>query len=324
MDWLRIIETTICRKLEYTDNSSGHKTIKYAHVQNLTTGATHRIKAKIFIVAANTVNTPQLLWASNIRPPALGRFMYDHALVYSWLMFNEETMKDIKAKRDSLPPDITKHHEYRLYDPIPIPINDLPIEVMIPVQKERPWQAVIELSALTLCLQNDIYKVDNRLVFSFHSFGQMSPHPDNRIVFSEKYKDMYEMPQPTLLYKYSDRDKKLLHNVIVDQENLAHVLGGFIPGGAPQILEPGKATHVMGTYRMGAKNTDEYVCDPHSRVWETENLFLGGMGLVSTPTACNPTLTLVALALYAADHILKLSSKAWTIKPQYTPTKSSL
>lgn len=39
------------------------------------------------------------------------------------------------------------------------------------------------------------------------------------------------------------------------------------------------------------------------RVWGYSNLFVGGNGVISTPLACNPTLTTVSLAARAAERV---------------------
>ena len=47
----------------------------------------------------------------------------------------------------------------------------------------------------------------------------------------------------------------------------------------------------------------ESVCSPDSEVWQVPGLFVAGNGVIPTPTACNPTLTAVALAVRGARRI---------------------
>jgi len=61
---------TICRRLVVDGNR-----IRAAEVEQLSTGRRERIVARTFFVAADALRTPQLLWASGIRPPALGRYL---------------------------------------------------------------------------------------------------------------------------------------------------------------------------------------------------------------------------------------------------------
>ena len=54
---------------------------------------------------------------------------------------------------------------------------------------------------------------------------------------------------------------------------------------------------------MGPVDDGNSVCDRHSRVWGTENLYVAGNGVIPTSTACNPTLTSVALAVIGAREL---------------------
>jgi choline dehydrogenase-like flavoprotein len=60
--------------------------------------------------------------------------------------------------------------------------------------------------------------------------------------------------------------------------------------------------HVMGTARMG---TDPRltVCDQHQRLWDVDNVLVTDSSVFPTSTGYGPTLTIVALALRAAEHL---------------------
>jgi choline dehydrogenase-like flavoprotein len=53
----------------------------------------------------------------------------------------------------------------------------------------------------------------------------------------------------------------------------------------------------MGTYPKAS------VCTPYGQTHDIENLFISDGSLFPTSGGCNPTLTIVALALRQAEHI---------------------
>jgi choline dehydrogenase-like flavoprotein len=72
---------------------------------------------------------------------------------------------------------------------------------------------------------------------------------------------------------------------------------------APEGLEFSGSDHIMGTCRMGT-NPATSVVNPDSRSWEHPNLYVIGSSVFPTGAASNPTLTVAALALRAADDLL--------------------
>jgi hypothetical protein len=66
--------------------------------------------------------------------------------------------------------------------------------------------------------------------------------------------------------------------------------------------------HTMGTTRMGLSVQDS-VCDKNCKVHNYTNLYLAGSSVFTTSGASGPTLTIVALSLRLADHLVTLTKK---------------
>jgi choline dehydrogenase-like flavoprotein len=60
--------------------------------------------------------------------------------------------------------------------------------------------------------------------------------------------------------------------------------------------------HVMGTLRMGT-NPATSVCDAFGKFHDLDNLYCADGGVFVTSSGYNPTLTIIALALRAADRM---------------------
>ncbi|WP_443068839.1 GMC oxidoreductase [Streptomyces sp. NBC_01361] len=61
---------------------------------------------------------------------------------------------------------------------------------------------------------------------------------------------------------------------------------------------------MTGTVRMGPADDGTSVCDPQTRVWDFDNLYLAGCGVVPTALVCNSTLTGAVTAVRAARSVI--------------------
>lgn len=287
----------LCRRLHV---SADGRRVEWAEVQDLADWKTLRVEADTFMVACGAVLTPQLLYASDIRPEPLGRFLCEQPVAFCQIVLNQDLVDAIES--DARFVDAVRAHAERSpTDPVPIPADDPEPNVWIPLSEDRPWHCQIHRDAFHY---GDVApNVDSRLIVDLRWFGYAEPRRENRVMFSDVHRDLFGMPQPTFEFTLSDRDRKRQHLMMRDMLRAASVLGGFLPGSEPRFVDPGLPLHISGTTRLGTDPATSVV-DRDSKVWGVENLYLGGNGLIPTGNASNPTLTSVAIALKAAHHIV--------------------
>lgn len=285
-----------CTKLVRTGGEISH-----AEVMDLINWQPVRVRAKTFVVCAGTVLTAQILYNSGITSPALGRYLSEQPMAFCQIVLDQSII-------DSLPSDprfantIARYRKEHPNDPIPIPMNDPDPQLTIPVSQGRPWHTQIHRDAFAYGGLPP--NIDNRLIVDLRWFGMVEQREDNKVTFVDDVRDLFGMPQPTFDYSLSLKDRAAQHLMMEEMLKAATALGGFLPGSEPQFMAPGLTLHIHGTTRIG-NNHETSVANTYSKVWDVQNLYLGGNGLIPNAIACNPTLTSVALALRACDDIAK-------------------
>jgi glucose dehydrogenase len=153
---------------------------------------------------------------------------------------------------------------------------------------------------------------------------EQSPDRNNRVTLSSAT-DALGLRRPKIAYNLSDYTKQgiaaafRLKKLIFDKLGVAPNQdftktaeddpAAFAVDGIDQKLTYGGAGHVMGTYRMGT-DPKISVVNSFQRSHDHPNLYLIGSGTFPTVGTANPTITLSALALRTADSIAKdLSSR---------------
>lgn len=287
-----------CFKLVPTADGS---TVDHAVIQNLMEWGSYNVRAKTYIVCCNAYLTPQVLYNSGIRPEPLGRYLTEQPMAFCQIVLSQSI---IDAIRDDsrFTEKVEAHRQESPLDPVPFAIGESEPQVWIPVSDDRPWHCQVHRDAFHY---GDVQpNVDSRLVVDLRWFGIVEPHPDSKLSFSDNHMDTFGMPQPTFQWILDDDDRRKQHLMMADMLRAASALGGFLPGSEPTFVDPGLPIHTTGTVRMG-ESSDDSVVDQNSQVWGIDNLFLGGNGLIPRGSASNPTLTSVAMALKASEHIIE-------------------
>ena len=126
--------------------------------------------------------------------------------------------------------------------------------------------------------------------------------PSDRVAFSDVETDVYGMPAMTLHYTLTARDHEVIDRAREQIVRLGNVVGEPLDE-HPFTMPLGSSLHYQGTVRMGSTDDGRNVCGPDSEVWCAPGVFVAGNGVIPTATACNPTLTGVALAVRGAREI---------------------
>jgi pyranose oxidase len=274
---------TICRELVvHGERVAG------ALLEHRPNGREQTVEATAVVVAADALRTPQLLWASGIRPPALGRHLTEHPLTFAVAVLDPER----------IPPLV--HSHTRPHDPVMSVIT-------VPFSEPHPFHAqVMHVERMPFPLPG-LVEPDAPAGLATMGWGfRKWPRHADRIVFSDDRADAFGMPAMTIDYELTERELAEQERALDNLARAGAALGAFPPGGEPRVMPKGSSIHYMGTIRMGETDDGASVCDPYSQVWGLENLFLGGNGVIPTANACNPTLTSVALAVRSCERVVAL------------------
>ena len=274
---------TICREL-LVDGAR----VRGALIEHRPSGERETVEARAVVVAADTFRTPQLLWASGIRPPALGRYLTEHPFALGIVVLDPARV-----------PPLSETRERRL-DPVLGTMT-------VPYSEQHPFHAQLMHTERVMIPVAGLQDVDAPAGFCTAGWGfRKWPRSEDRVEFSEERRDAFGMPALTIHYELTERELLEQERALENVERAAAALGTFVPGGEPRVTPPGSSLHYMGTIRMGADRDEESgVCDTWSRVWGFDNLFVGGNGVIPTANCCNQTLTSVALAVRSCDRVVE-------------------
>jgi pyranose oxidase len=145
----QILSETLAVQLHYLTNAQGTKQVDKLLAKCLRTGKQFIINGKVFIICANSFNTPQLLHFSKIRPPALGRYLNEQSTLFCQVVLKNEIIEEIEAKKIKSPTkNCCNDAKYQKFcvckDSFPILADDPIPNVWIPNSEKFPFHVQLQ------------------------------------------------------------------------------------------------------------------------------------------------------------------------------------
>jgi choline dehydrogenase-like flavoprotein len=303
------------------------------------------VKAKIYVIAANAIETPRLLLMSKHPDPKVngvanssdmvGRNLMDHPYYVAWCLTRDPVYPyrgplitsgigdlcdgPFRNKRGAFRIDIGNEGWNFVVGGVGGDPNVTTLDFVNGLNNSKlndgPTREALFGKKLVEKL-SDVFTRQFRIGF----LVEQTPDLDNRVTLSE-IRDGLGLPRPEISYNLSDytrqgivaayRMKKLIFEKMHVTDLTEKVERKIEPTRFDELIDDkivslsyGGAGHIMGTCRMGSKK-DNSVVNSDQQSWDHDNLYLVGSSTFPTGGTANPTLTIAALALRAAEHIAK-------------------
>lgn len=143
----------------------------------------------------------------------------------------------------------------------------------------------------------------------FSGRGEMIPNEDSFCELDPEVKDKWGIPVLRFHWKWSDHEINQAAHMKRTFADLVTAMGGKVNGtptmdGRKSIAKGGEIIHEVGGAIMGADPKNS-VTNQWSQAWDVKNIYLTDGAPFASNADKNPTLTIMALAWRAADHMLE-------------------
>jgi choline dehydrogenase-like flavoprotein len=312
-----ILPQTVASKV-HVDSDTGRVThIEYKAYHNPaspehTTGTVH---GQIYVLGANAIENPRLMLASGLQSSSglIGRNLMDHAYLLNWALLPEVagTMRGTNCTGGIVDLRGGSFRSRQAAFSIDIHNDGWGWATGSP---DTDLQSIVDDQncfgpALRHAL---VQQISRQLLLAFQT--EVTPSPSNRITVDAAYKDNLGNLKPVISYaipeytmrgiEYGRRLSRRIFQRLGAEDHTFYDLQdyGYVSyGGNGYVIRGGN--HLAGTHMMGSDPRTSVV-DARQRSWDHENLYLVGGGSMPTIGTSNITLTLAALCVKSAGHIL--------------------
>ena len=263
-------------------------------------GEEHRQEAEAFVVAAGGVETPRLLLLSESEhypdglansSGAVGRYFMDHVFAGAGGVLDEPTRQNHVGFLTS--------ESHQFYDEADDEIAPFKLEFFNFAGPSPVGLALTGEDWGDALLERIRGEYGNHVTVG--ALIETLPQAENRVGLHPERTDDHGNPVPEIHWSIDDRAKRTIERANEIQHRILDELGATerwtqgVEGTVP-------TNHHMGTTRMGS-DPSASVVDSSLRTHDLENCWIASSSVFPTAGAMNPTLTIGALALKAADHV---------------------
>jgi choline dehydrogenase-like flavoprotein len=260
--------------------------------------------ADVVVVAANGVGTPRLLLASDglaNSSDQVGRNLLHHTLVSADIWVDEPVGSHVGYVASVISRQFAESDLSRGF------VNGFNFNCL--TSGAAGEQAIGYLSEARAPWGHEHHRWFERHFghgIGVHVIGDDLPNPDNRVTLDPTAVDVDGVPVARLRYAPGENDRRMMRYMLDRLVDLAAAAGAFEYRLQDYIGADGvyrtPAWHLLGTCRMGASPESSVVNRWH-QAWDVPNLFIVDGSTFATGGVVNPTPTLSALALRAAEHL---------------------
>jgi choline dehydrogenase-like flavoprotein len=148
-----------------------------------------------------------------------------------------------------------------------------------------------------------------QVLVRIHPFGEMLPRFENRVEIDKTGKvDAWGIPVLAIHCQHGENEKEMVKDMICTLPELVDACGAKLVSLHKRAQEPGLCVHEAGTCRMGA-DPGNSVLNKYGQCHDVPNVFVTDGSSFPSQGTQNPTLTMMALTMRAAELALDLAKR---------------